>query len=215
MAASAAPLVVPHGEPDAGTRGSLAASACQSASVAAYPLRCLATAPASATPFKVQFSSYVVNIGTFFQNTQFPYTGAWGSAANPLYAPFKSSFNGVMFHESAVPIAGITDGTSNTIAMGARERTNEYAALSWLSREGLSDELPIGIARAAEVLLTGATFDGHRAVELGIASRALPADEVLPAALSMARDIATHTAPRAVAASARAPSGRREDPSPR
>jgi enoyl-CoA hydratase/carnithine racemase len=59
----------------------------------------------------------------------------------------------------------------------------------------------IGIARAAEVLLTGATFDGRRAVELGIASRALPADEVLPAALSIARDIATHTAPRAVAAS--------------
>ena len=59
----------------------------------------------------------------------------------------------------------------------------------------------IGIARAAEILLTGATFDGPRAVELGIASQTLPAAEVLPAALAAARDIAIHTAPRAVAAS--------------
>jgi enoyl-CoA hydratase/carnithine racemase len=59
----------------------------------------------------------------------------------------------------------------------------------------------IGLARAAEVLLTGATFDGRRAVELGIGSRALPAGEVLPAALAMAREIATHTAPLSVAAS--------------
>jgi enoyl-CoA hydratase/carnithine racemase len=59
----------------------------------------------------------------------------------------------------------------------------------------------IGIARAAEVLLTGATFDGHRAVELGLGSRALPAEEVLPAALRMAHDIASNTAPLSVAAS--------------
>jgi enoyl-CoA hydratase/carnithine racemase len=59
----------------------------------------------------------------------------------------------------------------------------------------------IGIARSAEVLLTGASFDGRRAVELGIGSRALPAEEVLPAAVSMARDIATYTAPLSVALS--------------
>jgi enoyl-CoA hydratase/carnithine racemase len=59
----------------------------------------------------------------------------------------------------------------------------------------------VGISAAAEILLTGATFDGVRAGELGLCSRVLPAGEVLPAALDMARDIAVHTAPVAVAAS--------------
>ncbi|MGO4444512.1 enoyl-CoA hydratase/isomerase family protein [Mycobacterium sp. 2YAF39] len=61
----------------------------------------------------------------------------------------------------------------------------------------------VGIANAAEILLTGATFDGHRAVELGLGSRVLDADEVLPAALEVAHDIADNTAPMSVAASKR------------
>ena len=60
-----------------------------------------------------------------------------------------------------------------------------------------------GIANAAEILLTGATFDGHRAVALGLGSRVLNADEVLPAALDVAHDIAENTAPMSVAASKR------------
>lgn len=61
----------------------------------------------------------------------------------------------------------------------------------------------VGISAAAEILLTGATFDGRRAVELGLGSRALPAAEVLPTAVEIARDIAEHTAPMSVAASKR------------
>ncbi|HTR70608.1 MAG TPA: enoyl-CoA hydratase-related protein [Mycobacteriales bacterium] len=61
----------------------------------------------------------------------------------------------------------------------------------------------VGFAAAAEILLTGATFDGRRAVELGIGSRALATEEVLPAAQAIARDIATNVAPRAVALSKR------------
>jgi len=61
----------------------------------------------------------------------------------------------------------------------------------------------VGIANAAEILLTGATFDGHRAVELGLGSRVLDAAEVLPAALAVAHDIAENTAPMSVAASKR------------
>ena len=61
----------------------------------------------------------------------------------------------------------------------------------------------VGIANAAEILLTGATFDGHRAVELGLGSRVLDADDVLPAAQEVAHDIATNTAPMSVAASKR------------
>jgi enoyl-CoA hydratase/carnithine racemase len=61
----------------------------------------------------------------------------------------------------------------------------------------------VGIAKAAEILLTGTTFDGHRAVELGLGSRVLAAADVLPAALDLARDIAENTAPMSVAASKR------------
>ncbi|MGX9788964.1 enoyl-CoA hydratase/isomerase family protein [Mycobacterium sp. MMS18-G62] len=61
----------------------------------------------------------------------------------------------------------------------------------------------VGIANAAEILLTGATFDGHRAVQLGLGSRVFDADEVLPAALELAHDIAENTAPMSVAASKR------------
>lgn len=53
-----------------------------------------------------------------------------------------------------------------------------------------------GQAVAADVLLTGRTFDGHEAVRLGLASRVLPAAEVLPAATAIARTIATYVAPR-------------------
>ncbi len=57
----------------------------------------------------------------------------------------------------------------------------------------------VGHARAADLLLTGRTFSGREAAELGLANRALPAEEVLPATLDIARDIALHTAPMSVA----------------
>lgn len=61
----------------------------------------------------------------------------------------------------------------------------------------------VGLAVAADVLLTGRTFTGSEAAALGIASRALPADEVLPAALDLARDVAINANPASVAYSKR------------
>jgi enoyl-CoA hydratase/carnithine racemase len=52
---------------------------------------------------------------------------------------------------------------------------------------------------AAEVLLTGRTFSGAEVVALGIANRALPAEQVLDHALEMARDIAANVAPMSAA----------------
>ena len=52
---------------------------------------------------------------------------------------------------------------------------------------------------AAEVLLTGRTFDGAEAVALGIANKALAARQVLEHAVEMARDIATNVAPMSAA----------------
>ncbi|MFY9917099.1 MAG: enoyl-CoA hydratase-related protein [Mycobacterium sp.] len=59
----------------------------------------------------------------------------------------------------------------------------------------------VGLSNAAEILLSGATFDGHRAVALGLGSRVLDADDVLPAAFELGRDIAENAAPASVAAS--------------
>jgi enoyl-CoA hydratase/carnithine racemase len=61
----------------------------------------------------------------------------------------------------------------------------------------------VGFARAADLFLTGRTFSGREAAELGLASRALPAEDVLSTALDVARDIAVHTAPLSVALSKR------------
>ena len=57
----------------------------------------------------------------------------------------------------------------------------------------------IGFARTADLFLTGRTFRGEEAERLGIASRALPAAALLPAALEIARDIAVNAAPLSVA----------------
>jgi enoyl-CoA hydratase/carnithine racemase len=56
-----------------------------------------------------------------------------------------------------------------------------------------------GISRASELLLSGRTFLGDEAVAYGVATQAFPKDEVLPAAMRIARDIAVNAAPLPVA----------------
>jgi enoyl-CoA hydratase/carnithine racemase len=57
--------------------------------------------------------------------------------------------------------------------------------------------------RAADLLLTGRKLTGREAVELGLALRCLPADQVEGAAREMARDIAENTSPLSVAVTKR------------
>jgi len=61
----------------------------------------------------------------------------------------------------------------------------------------------VGMERAADLLLTGRKITGDEAAEIGMVSRALPSDEVLPVALEIARDIAVNTAPLSVAVTKR------------
>ena len=56
-----------------------------------------------------------------------------------------------------------------------------------------------GLSNAADLLMSGRMILGSEAAELGIATKALPAEEVLPMALERARDIAQNTAPVSVA----------------
>ncbi len=60
-----------------------------------------------------------------------------------------------------------------------------------------------GGAVAADLLLTGRTFDGAEAVAMGIATRTLPGGQVLDHAMAVARDIAVNVAPMSAALSKR------------
>lgn len=56
-----------------------------------------------------------------------------------------------------------------------------------------------GVSRAMELLLTGRIFSGEEAVAMGLASQAVEADQVLPTAMAIARDIAENVAPLSAA----------------
>lgn len=60
-----------------------------------------------------------------------------------------------------------------------------------------------GAAVAAELLLTGRTFNGAEAVAMGIATRTLPRGDVLDHAMALAHDIAVNVAPMSAALSKR------------
>ena len=57
-----------------------------------------------------------------------------------------------------------------------------------------------GLSAGLELLLTGRPFSGAEAAAMGLVSRALPADQVLPAAQEIAHDIADHTSAMSAAA---------------
>ncbi|MEU6564467.1 enoyl-CoA hydratase/isomerase family protein [Nocardia nova] len=60
-----------------------------------------------------------------------------------------------------------------------------------------------GMANAADIMLTGRTFDGDEARQMGVANNSLPAGEVLPTALAVAHDLAAGSAPLPTALSKR------------
>lgn len=61
----------------------------------------------------------------------------------------------------------------------------------------------VGLSNAADLLVSGRMIRGREAAAMGLASQALPAADVLPAALERARDIALNTAPVSAAISKR------------
>ena len=58
----------------------------------------------------------------------------------------------------------------------------------------------VGVSLAMELLLSGRIFSGAEGAAMGLFSRALPAEEVLPAAQEFARDLAANTSAVSVAA---------------
>ena len=128
-----------------------------------------------------------------------------------MYEPFLSLL------DIAVPVIGALNGHTIgggfglalvcDLRIGARDVKYgaNFVKLGLGPGMAISYLLPrlVGVARANELLLTGRLIDGDEAERLGILNRAVAAEDVLPAALALARTIADN-APLAVRATKRA-----------
>ncbi|WP_208025722.1 enoyl-CoA hydratase-related protein [Amycolatopsis acidicola] len=119
--------------------------------------------------------------------------------------------------ELRTPVIGAINGAAVGVALTMASQWDiryvaEDAKLAFpFTRRGVSGEahsawiLPrlVGLSRALELMISGRFFSGAEAAAIGFAARALPRDEVLPAARELALDIATNTSPAMVAANKR------------
>ena len=114
-----------------------------------------------------------------------------------LRVPVIAAING-----SAVG-GGLTMTLAADIRIIAEDATISFAfvRLGLGPEHGMTWLLPhlVGLSVALDLLLTGRRIDGREALRLGLVARALPADEVLPAALEAARTIADGCSPLATA----------------
>jgi enoyl-CoA hydratase/carnithine racemase len=103
------------------------------------------------------------------------------------------------------PAVGV--GVTMTLPMDIRIASSAARFGFVFARRGIVPEacsswfLPkvVGISRAAEWLYTGRVFGAEEALAGGLVSRVVPPEELLPAARALAREIADHTSPVAVA----------------
>lgn len=115
-----------------------------------------------------------------------------------MYAPFLAVL------DVAVPVIGALNGHAvgggfglsllcdiRYGTKGAKYGAN-FARLGLHSGLGISFILPrlVGVSKAAELLFTGRLVLGDEAERIGLVSEALEADEVLPRAMALAREIA-------------------------
>ena len=143
------------------------------------------------------------------------------AGADTFAAPEQADFSAAAFDPPAFAIRKPVIAAVNGHAIGLGLTMALQCDLRILAREGkygivqvrrgvMPDAyahytLPriVGLSRAAELLLTGRKLDGAEAEAIGLASRVVPAAEVLPLALEIAEDIARHTAPLSVAVTKR------------
>lgn len=129
------------------------------------------------------------------------FAGGWGEAGRD----FRSLLPMEVRKPVIAAINGPAVGAGLTWPMQADVRyVAEDAKLSFaFVRRGVLPELAshvilarvAGLSNAAELLLSGRTFSGREAVDHGVATKALPADQVLPAAVEFARDVVRNAAP--------------------
>jgi enoyl-CoA hydratase/carnithine racemase len=136
-----------------------------------------------------------------------------GSGPRPAGRPFPDRLWPFQMRKPVIAaINGHAIGVGITFPMTCDVRyVAEAAKLQFaFVRRGVLPELAshtivprvVGLSRAADLLLSGRIFSGREAAEWGLASRALPAAEVLAAALAHAREFRL-AAPASVALSKR------------
>jgi len=126
------------------------------------------------------------------------------SSGNTEYAiePFQMRTPIIAAMNGSAAGMGVTLPTQWDVRFGAAEAKYGFV----FTRRGIVPELSstwmvprlIGLSKAMELLLSGRYFSGAEAAEMGLFARALPAAEVLPAALEYARDLAANTSPVSV-----------------
>jgi enoyl-CoA hydratase/carnithine racemase len=157
-----------------------------------------ATATASTRCVVVTGTGACFSSGADFKATLQRSDGAPHERSYAMYAPFLSLL------ELDVPVIGALNGHAvgggfglalvcdvRIGAVDAKYGAN-FVKLGLAPGMAISFMLPriVGLARANELLLSGRLVDGTEAAAIGILNRALPASEVLSAAMTMARTIA-------------------------
>jgi enoyl-CoA hydratase/carnithine racemase len=113
------------------------------------------------------------------------------------------------YWEMNTPIIGAINGAAVGVGLTMPMEWDiriaaEDAKLGFVfSRRGVMPELSsnwmvprvVGVSRGLELLMTGKIITGRQAADMGLVSAAVPAAEVLPAALDLAQDIAANVAP--------------------
>jgi enoyl-CoA hydratase/carnithine racemase len=144
-------------------------------------------------------------------------TAASPFAAPPDDSPFTAAPTDPAAFELRTPVIAAVNGHAIgiglTIALQADIRimaVEAKYAVAQVRRGVIPDcmahwTLPhlVGAAAAADILLTGRTFDGAEAAAIGLATRVVPGAEVLEHAMGVARDIAVNVAPMSAALSKR------------
>lgn len=115
------------------------------------------------------------------------------SFPKPLVAAINGACAGIGLIQALVCDARFVAKEARLSTAFARRGLVAEHGISWILVRML------GHARAMDLLLSGRTFSGEEACDLGIANHVVPAAEVLAAATDYARDLARHCGPRAMA----------------
>jgi enoyl-CoA hydratase/carnithine racemase len=113
--------------------------------------------------------------------------------AMELSKPLVAAVNGAV---AGVGFAIMLAADVRFVAASAKISTS-FARFGLVAEYGAAWLLPriIGMGRATDILLSGRTFDGTYAAEIGLATEALEVEQVLPRSQAWARDAAQWCAP--------------------